>query len=377
MNKLLSLFIPVLAPVALAAQGNNFTITGHLQQVEAPMVYIYYNGTTLTDSARVVDHTYTISGKITNGLPGLLRIGSATSTPYAAGMLPVFLSPESFTITHKGSFANAVITGSPANEQFKKLNALQKAFMAATDSLGTVIEKAQYAGDALAEATAQQQLNELAANKQDLVYGRFLLENPGSVASVYAFNRYIQAKPQFDVEKTKPLFATLPDSIRNATSGLAFQKRMESVVTFDKTVVEGKDAPDFEQNDTAGNPVKLSSFRGKYVLLDFWASWCGPCRAENPAVVKAYSKFHDKGFEILGVSLDQPGARDKWLKAIHDDKLPWTHVSDLQYWNNAAVKLYGVQGIPQNFLIDPQGKIVARSLRGADLEKKLGEIYSN
>ena len=127
--------------------------------------------------------------------------------------------------------------------------------------------------------------------------------------------------------------------------------------------------PDFTQNDTNGKPFTLTSLRGKYVLVDFWASWCGPCRAENPNIVKAYNKFKTKSFTVLGVSLDQDKA--KWLEAIKKDGLAWNHVSDLKYWNNAVAAQFGIQSIPASFLIDPSGKIVARDLRGADLDKFL------
>jgi peroxiredoxin len=130
----------------------------------------------------------------------------------------------------------------------------------------------------------------------------------------------------------------------------------------------------FTQNDTLGKPVSLASFKGKYVLVDFWASWCGPCRRENPNVVKTYNTYKDKGFQILSVSLDQPGAKDKWIKAIHDDNLTWTHVSDLQYWDNEVAKQYGIQAIPANFLLDPDGKIIAKNLRGEDLAAKLSTV---
>jgi peroxiredoxin len=131
----------------------------------------------------------------------------------------------------------------------------------------------------------------------------------------------------------------------------------------------GAVAPDFSQADTNGNPVTLSSFKGKYVLVDFWASWCRPCRDENPNVVDNYNRFKNKNFTVLGVSLDR--AKEPWLQAIADDNLAWTHVSDLKFWSNEVAKLYGVGSIPQNFLIGPDGKIVAKNLRGPALEAAL------
>jgi peroxiredoxin len=133
-----------------------------------------------------------------------------------------------------------------------------------------------------------------------------------------------------------------------------------------------KQAPDLTMNDVNGNPVSISNFKGKYVLVDFWASWCRPCRAENPNVVTAYNKFKNKNFTILGVSLDQN--KDAWVQAIKNDGLTWTHMSDLKYWESAAVSTYKFQGIPYNILIDPSGKVIGESLRGPTLEQKLEEI---
>lgn len=143
-----------------------------------------------------------------------------------------------------------------------------------------------------------------------------------------------------------------------------------------KTLWVGKEAPEISLPDTEGKTVRLSSFRGKYVLVDFWASWCGPCRRENPNVVEAYNQYRNKNFTILGVSLDRPGQKEAWLKAIVDDNLNWTHVSDLKFWQSEVVPVYQVGSIPFNVLVDPEGKVIAENLRGYALEQKLQEILN-
>jgi peroxiredoxin len=153
-----------------------------------------------------------------------------------------------------------------------------------------------------------------------------------------------------------------------------FGDYLKNTISETKMFAIGSPAIEFTQTDTLGNPVSLSSFRGKYVLVDFWASWCGPCRQENPNVVQTFNKFKDKKFTVLGVSLDREGQKDKWLQAIHADNLTWTHVSDLKFWNNAVAVQYKIQSIPQNFLIGPDGKIVAKNLRGPALQTKLCEL---
>jgi len=136
----------------------------------------------------------------------------------------------------------------------------------------------------------------------------------------------------------------------------------------------GQAAAEVALPSVKGDTIRLSSLKGKVVLLDFWASWCGPCRNENPNVLENFNKFKEKNFTILGVSLDKPGQKDKWLQAIKEDGLLWTQVSDLKWWENDAAKIYHIQGIPQNILVDPSGKIVGRNLRGPALEAKLCEV---
>ena len=155
-------------------------------------------------------------------------------------------------------------------------------------------------------------------------------------------------------------------------AGCPYVKDLDGIIKQLENVQIGKVAPEFSLPDTAGVSVSLSDFRGKYVLLDFWASWCPPCRRENPNVVKAFNEYKDKNFTIVGISLDKD--KSKWMKAIADDNLAWTHLSDLKYWDSEIPALYGVRGIPANVLLDPDGVIVAKNITGEDLHKKLKEV---
>ncbi len=198
----------------------------------------------------------------------------------------------------------------------------------------------------------------------------YVKTHPNSYSSIQALSYVCGVHP--DLTIVKPLFDGLSSDLQATTTG---QKLKNRLIATQSTQL-GAMAPLFTQNDTTGKPISLKDFRGKYVLLDFWASWCGPCRAENPNYVKNYQKYHDKGFDMLGVSFDKQGDKQKWIAAIHKDGLLWTQVSDLQYWENSVGKIYDIRSIPQNFLIDPTGKIIATNLRGDDLEKKLEEIFS-
>jgi peroxiredoxin len=209
----------------------------------------------------------------------------------------------------------------------------------------------------------------LSEDKKENLFYPYLKEHPESPIALYVLNLY--AGYDIDVKKVEPIFESLAERSRQLPSGIAFKERIEIA----KKTGVGVYAMNFTQNDTLGNAVSLASFKGKYVLLDFWASWCGPCRVENPNVVKAFNKYRNKGFTILSVSLDQPGKKQAWLDAIHKDGLAWTHVSDLKYWDNVVAKQYGIRAIPQNFLLDPSGKIIAKNLRGEELNQKLDELF--
>ena len=190
--------------------------------------------------------------------------------------------------------------------------------------------------------------------------------HPGSSVSAYVVYSNFSYNPP--LKQLDSAFNLLDSGARASYFGRIIQ----NTIIKEKVTAIGNPAPVFENNDVNGKPVSFTSLKGKYILLDFWASWCGPCRQENPAVVKAYHRFHDKGFDIFGISLDTD--KSKWQAAIKKDGLNWTQVSDLKGWKADVVSLYGVQAIPMNYLLDKNGIIVAKGLRGEDLDKKLQEL---
>jgi peroxiredoxin len=196
----------------------------------------------------------------------------------------------------------------------------------------------------------------------------FIIANPASPVAAYTF--YREFAPGLQPEEIERNIALFDPSIKD----LKYFSELKDLIASKRQIEIGSQAIDFTSVTPEGKEVKLSDFAGNYVLLDFWASWCAPCRKENPNVVRAYNKFKAEGFNVLAVSLDHK--REYWLKAIATDSLPYTQVSDLKYWDSAPGKIYGIRNIPANVLIDPSGKIVARNLRGEDLEKKLEEVFA-
>ena len=353
--------------------AQTYRITGHLSNKETTEVYLLYieNRHQMMDSAKVIAGAYVLTGTVVESQPAeLLDMNPSVLRPTEKDRASIFLSPESFAVTHVDSFSNTIITGSEANTEFSALLKASKPLDEKEMALLPSYRTAKAAGDEKTEGAIMQQARGLDSAKAAL-YLSCAKAHPHSPLAFYALEVY--ARMNLDPTLLQPIFARLDSGVRGSAAGKAFQ---EKLVIAAKTSI-GQEAMDFTQPDTLGNPVTLSAFRGKYVLIDFWASWCGPCRAENPNVLKAYTQYHSKGFDILSVSLDKAGAKDSWLKAIHQDSLAWTQVSDLQFWDNAVAKEYGINSIPQNFLIDPKGKIVAKNLRGEELEKKLSEIYKD
>ncbi|HTN35469.1 MAG TPA: TlpA disulfide reductase family protein, partial [Arachidicoccus sp.] len=247
---------------------------------------------------------------------------------------------------------------------WEKFQASTKVISDQEDSLFQRYQTARMQNDTAAAAAIEKQ-NDGLNDKKEEASKKFIKENPKSYVSLNLLRSLTYTTDYGDLNK---MFTGLDTAIQHSVSGVKIEKQLATM----KQTAVGQPAIDFTLNDVNGKSVSLSSFKGKYVLVDFWASWCGPCRAENPNVVKAFDKYKSKGFTILGVSLDEDGA--KWKEAIEHDKLAWTQVSDLKGWKADVAEKYGVRAIPANFLIDKEGTIIGHNLRGEELEAKLAEV---
>jgi peroxiredoxin len=358
-------------------QENTFqligTVKGKFESIQK--VYLSYrsDGIAVFDSTMLKEGKYSFKGKIAEPVRAQLLARPANQSdnyswrPTRKHVASIFLSTDKIEVTSVDSFSNISVKGSAANDELAKIEKEMKPF---NDKF--LLLNNQYMEFAMAKDEAGQNkiLSQFKALEKESkeAYRNYLKSNPSSPIALYALSQF--AGYDINSDEVDPLFAALPASAKSYPSYKEFKDRLDIAR---KTGI-GKQAMDFTQNDTLGKPVSLSSFKGKYVLVDFWASWCGPCRKENPNVVSAFNKYRDKDFTIFGVSLDQPNAEARWLKAINDDKLTWTHVSDLKFWNNAAAQLYGVRSIPFNLLLDKEGKIIAKNIRGEELQTKLSEI---
>jgi peroxiredoxin len=378
MKKIILMFMAAIPAALFAQTPDNYTVKSKIgANITTPArAYLIHTeaGKNVIDSTNIVNGEFSFHGNVPEPTAGIIVIDAKgvglRNMDRSADALNLYLEKGAINITSADSVVKATITGSKTNDDNVKLREALKPVIAQAK---VIMDEAKGASDALKiDPTFQngvQQKYKVVQFQQETVIKKFIKENPDSFISLAALGSI--SGPTGDLVEEEKYFNLLSPAIKQTESAKAFLNSLNAL----KLTAVGSMAPEFTQADTSGAPVKLSSFRGKYVLVDFWASWCLPCRQENPNVVKAYNKYKGKNFTILGVSLDRPDGKAQWLKAIKDDGLTWSQVSDLKYWNNEVASLYRISSIPQNFLIDPTGKIIGKNLRGVDLEVKLAEIF--
>lgn len=365
------LALTLIITITSCSKKEGFTINGTIAGLDKGTVYLENTdekgNKKITDSALIKDGAFTFEGKVEEPLLYTIKL---KGEEYGAFLL---LDNEAIKFeAKKDSIFKAKITGATQydiyqsyyNNEFKEIQKIAGPIYKLLDSL-------QQNGKVKLTPEQQTMMDKKWKDLQvfaDDLTDKYIIKNKDKIGAALVISDRIVSYGT--PEQVKKYYAILSPEVQKSFYG---KQLKEAIDLNDKTAV-GVSAPEFSQTDVNGKIVKLSDYKGKYVLVDFWASWCGPCRKENPNVVLAYKTYHDKGFDVLGISLDDK--KKLWEKAIEKDGLTWTHVSDLKGWKNEAAVLYGVKLVPTNYLVGPDGKIVAKNLREAELQSKLKEIFS-
>lgn len=355
----------VLAVTASCAKEPKFTITGTLEGTESATVILQKRipgGYEVIDSAMIENGTFEMEGVI--GYPQMVNL----TIKDKRGGLNFFLENSDITINgHADSLFLASVTGSQTQGEFDTYKA---AFDESNTEMSKIYDRyreARMAGNEELASSIEKELEALDA-KQNEMKKEFIKNNPSSFVTPTVLN---ELSYSLEADEMEGLIGGLDTTLNKVQTVVGMKERLVQL----KSVSIGQKAPDFTLNDVDGNPVSLYSKLGgdtKLLLLDFWAAWCGPCRQENPNVVRVWNEYNKKGFDVFGVSLDR--TKEDWVKAIADDQLTWTHVSDLKYWDCAPAKQYAVNAIPSNYLLDGNGVIIGHNLRGDALAAKVKEV---
>lgn len=345
-----------------------FVVKGKIndKSLEGATIRLNYNdGGYKLDTCRIVNGAFEIRGMVSQPVAALLYITAGKEH------LEFFIDKEVITVKGR-SLLSATVAGGADQEKFERLSRILKKYKDHSNEYTQKKYKAMRDKDSLALARA----NELIAREAALIDSMekvFIAKNPASHLSLRLLEGKVYPKSLATEKETlEKLYGSLHADLKNTSVGVAIKKKFDVANKFSP----GKPAIDFTLNDTLGRPVSLSSFRGRYVLLDFWASWCLPCRAETPHLVKAYERFKDKNFTILAVSFDIDKFQKAWRQAIRSDNMTWPQVCDPSGGSGYIAQAYGISSIPMNYLLDPNGIIIATSLRGEEVAKKLEEIFS-
>jgi thiol-disulfide isomerase/thioredoxin len=374
MKNLLYSFV-VLFCFTANAQEKAFILNGSIPpSAKKFRVLLSWNNGATAEEANVVNGKFTIKGAVDEPVAATLMLQEANPPAnkkfdrmeYMRNNLTLFLDGGTITVTTKTHLSNAVVNGSQVVNDYYNYTQQVKQITDLDNQLGMAYYSYAQAKNAQVTDKLMNMYKVLGTIYYDAQLS-FVQKNPASPVSLFFVKQTLGM--DMDAAKAGPMFQSLSTELQNSNVG----KELAAMIEVGKKSMVGVAAADFAQPSPEGANISLSSFKGKYVLVDFWASWCGPCRAESPNLVKAYEQYKSKGFEIYSVSMDDN--KSKWLKAIKDDNYTWPQAGDLKGWENAAASVYGVSGIPFNFLVDPSGVIVARNLRGEELEKKLKELF--
>ncbi|MBD1363157.1 AhpC/TSA family protein [Mucilaginibacter sp. ZT4R22] len=368
----------ILMPFIACAQSSNFKLSGKIGNLNKPaMVYLDYmdNGKSHEDSTELINGAFSFSGQIADLATARMALapngGGKQFAIYRGGdAIYFYFGKEQIMMASKDSLSNALVTGSKTYDEFAAYTkTVGGSIMALTKAVnldfasGTPEQQKDTTYIKAVDARFRRAI--AARNEKQLKFAR---ENPNSYFALVALSEAAGSK--VDVAVVEPIYKTLKPQFKQTDMGIELAQRIKAA----STIVVGNQAPLFTQNDETGKPLSLAALKGKVILIDFWASWCAPCRAENPNLAQQYQLYKDKGFEILSVSLDSD--KKNWTGAIQQDGMPWKHVSDLKGWNNMVGRLYGIRAVPACFLIDANGKIIATDIRGEGLNAKLAEIFN-
>jgi len=353
---------------------DKFEISGKLQKAGSDKIAVlsYKNseGKDVKDSAVVKNGKFSLSGTTAFANKAYLSLlpikKDSTKTNAQADYQLFYLEKGQYKVIGTDSINKASITGTQAQKDYLLWMAKSERLMAQFKDITQRFTKVYYAKvkDSVAIKTIQAEARPVHA-KIEATLDSFIFSHPDSYVALDLIAS--EKTAVIDPVAFEPYYKPLTKRVLSSFTGQKLTAKYDKA----KLIAIGK-AVDFTQTDDKGNPFKLSSYRGKYVLVDFWASWCVPCRAENPNLLKAYKQLKDKGFEIVGISLDETKAA--WLNAVKHDGMPWVQVSDLKGFKTDIAVKYGISAIPQNFLVNPEGVIIAKNLRGEDLDKKLSEL---
>ena len=352
----------IATPAAAQKKGPQFVITAKVAHMTDSVVYLNYGtmGSSKTDTVKAINGSFTFKGHVEEPVPGFLF----TKT-YKVN-INLFVENTPITIVADvDSMYNTIVTGKGATQEFEVFNQKLMDNRKRTIALFQKVYDTQKAGDSVTAKILQAKAD-----------SQYAWEFKARVAYVGEHPKsYVAAKELLAYTATNTLAAAIKmyDKMDASIKDAAIGKEIAARIDLLSKVEEGKPAQEFTQSTPDGKQVKLADYKGKYVLIEFWASWCGPCRAENPNLLKQYKMYNSKGFDILSVSLDKD--KEPWLKAVEHDALPWTQVSDLKGWNNEVAVLYGIRAVPASFLLDPSGKILATGLRGETLNQKLESLF--